>query len=354
MKITQIMLSSGIGGAERYFVDLCRSLQHREHTVQAICHRDFIARRELAKNNAIQIAPFPVMGWWDLYHASRIRNAIRQFNPDIVHAHLARASYIAGRACRSLQLPLVVKTHNYVKLKYYRNVDHFITTTHDQKRYLMDHGVDNSIISVIPNFSSIATGEANNRSSDGLQFAAYGRLVKKKGMHILLKAFRQYLDAGNSASLHIGGEGPERPALVALSETLGLQKNVVFHGWIDNPADFISHYDIMVLPSLDEPFGIVVLEVMAGCRPLVATRTKGPMEILHENCAYLVAPGNVRALYEALCEVSTHPEERNRRALAAQSLFIDRYSEAKVVPAIIATYEMIVSRFTAGRPAAGA
>ena len=354
MKITQIMLSAGFGGAERYFVDLCQALQERGHIVQAVCHSGFIARQDLEKNNAIQLDPFSVMGWWDLYHQAKIRAAIDRFNPDIVHAHLARASYVAGKACSSLHLPLVVKTHNYVKLKYYRNVNHFITTTPDQKKYLMMHQVDESIISVIPNFSSIAVKKVDEYRGDELQFAAYGRLVKKKGMHILLEAFKQFLEAGNRATLHIGGEGPELTNLKALTETLGLQQKVVFHGWINNAADFISRYDIMVLPSLDEPFGIVVLEVMASGKPLIATRTDGPMEILDENSAYMVEPGEVRALNMALVEAAANPEKRTARARTAQTLFTDRYSEAKVVPSIIETYEQVIRRLVTSHPVAGA
>lgn len=86
-------------------------------------------------------------------------------------------------------------------------------------------------------------------------------------MHVLLKAFRRFLDEGNRAALHIGGDGPERKHLQQLAVTLELGRNVKFHGWVDDTGSFIKRSDVMVLPSLDEPFGIVVLEVMAKGRP---------------------------------------------------------------------------------------
>lgn len=352
MKITQLMLSAGFGGAERYFVDLCHALQKRGHEVQAVCHRNFVAKKDLQQIENLQMVSLPVMGWWDLYHQAKIRAAIGHFRPDIVHAHLARAAYIGGRVCRSLQIPLIVKTHNYVKLKYYRNVDHFIVTTVKQKRYLLQQGIDESRISITPNFSLAKVADVIDTDNDELHFAAFGRMVKKKGMHVLLHAFRQFLDAGNKAVLHIGGDGPERKHLEALAETLGLAHEVQFHGWINDADSFITHSDVMVLPSLDEPFGIVVLEIMAKGRPLIATRTDGPMEILDKNSAYLVDPGDAEALSRILTEVAAGRSERIRRAQNAQALFTEHYSEEKVVPLIIDTYEQAVSGFKTTHPAA--
>ena len=339
------MLSSGFGGAERYFVDLGNALAKRGHDIQVICHDNFSGLDKFDRSEITEIRTFTVLGWWDVYHGFLVRNAIRKFRPEIVHAHLARGAYIAGKGCRTLAAPVVAKTHNYVQLKYYRNVNHFIATTEEQKSYLLESGIQEEQVSVIPNFSSMATESIDEQPYGKrrlVQFAACGRLVEKKGMHILLQAFRKFLDTGLTAELHIGGDGPEANHLRALSGRLGLDEQVYFHGWVDNVDTFISRYDCMILPSLIEPFGIVVLEAMAKGKPLIATSTDGPARILDQECAYMIRPGDVQELCNAMCNIVRHPGEGLKKAQAAQLLFKNTYSEEQVVPQLVSTYEKII------------
>ncbi len=341
MKITQIMLGKGFGGAERYFVDLSRALAASGHQVQTICHRRFKQSDQLRSDSSITVAEIAPWGWWDILAQGQIRNLVAGFRPQVIHAHLARSAHLAGASCRQLNIPLVVKTHNYIDLKYYRDVRHFITTTHDQQRYLQSQGVETDHVSVIPNFSSMLPVEAvRSKPHQTLQIVSYGRLVRKKGFHVLLQATRQLLDAGHSVSLRIGGDGPERTTLVNMSNRLGLQNSVEFTGWVDDVAGYVRGADLFVLPSLDEPFGIAILEMMARGVPIVATRTQGPLEILNEHAAWLVEPDNVRELVESIKQCFDH-EVRRERASAALELFKHKYAEAVVVPEVVALYQKV-------------
>jgi len=135
MKITQIMLSRGFGGAERHFVELSIALADLGHEIQVIHHKKFFGKDSF-KGLPIKTEVVNVRGYWDVLGAARIRSLINKFAPDLVHAHLARAALMAGKVCQKSNIPLVVKTHNYINLKYYQQVTRFITTTSDQKKYL--------------------------------------------------------------------------------------------------------------------------------------------------------------------------------------------------------------------------
>lgn len=342
MKITQIMLSKGFGGAERYFVDLSRALVERGHEVQAICHKNFIQLPQLNSFPGLLVDTVSPLGWWDLFSRRRIFSAITRHRPVIVQAHLARGAYLAGRVCAELKIPLVVKTHNYVDLKYYSQVDCFITTTIDQRSYLLNHGIDEGRIRVIPNFSCMRQAQTIGRTGHTeLIISSYGRLVKKKGFHVLLRAFKIVIDSGGKARLQIGGDGPERSSLISLCAQLGLDQHVSFCGWIEDVGGFMETADICVLPSLDEPFGIAVLEMIAMGKPIVATRTRGPMEILDNNTAWLVAPGDIDALASALIDAASHESERLSRAGLALQIFREKYSGAVVVPQILSLYQSL-------------
>ncbi len=344
MKITQLMLAKGFGGAERYFVDLSSILAEYGHKLQVICHRDFQEMNRLTGIPGITVESFSVAGWWDMFSLKKMSKEIERFEPDIVHAHLARGAYMAGKTCKKNNIPLVVKTHNYVDLKYYKNVDVFITTTKDQQQYLLQEGISPEKTKVIPNFSRVPAVEAVSRHvNDPLVIASCGRMVEKKGFHILLKAFNKVLESGAQASLRLGGDGKEKNDLQRLSEDLGINDHIEFCGWVNSISEFLENADIFVLPSLDEPFGIVVLEAMAKGRPLISTRAQGPSEILDEETAYLVETGSVDALAKALSIAISDKDGRLKKAEKALCAFNNTYSENVVVPKIVQLYERLTA-----------
>lgn len=340
MKITQLMLAKGFGGAERYFADLSRILAETGHDVQVICHNRFKGIDQLKAASSMHVESFSPLGWWDVIAQHKIRSAIARHKPDIVQAHLARGAYIAGKACASLNIPLIVKTHNYVDLKYYKNVHCFIATTADQQQYLLTQGIDNKRIEIIPNFSSLpAIDKVMSTTNKKLVFASYGRMVRKKGFHILVQAFRTLIDSGLVAELRIGGDGPEQKSLESLCNKLGLDGIIKFTGWVEDVTIFLKDADIFVLPSLDEPFGITVLEAMAMGKPIIATRTRGPSEILDDDIAYLVEPGDIAMLANMLNRVASKENERRKKAEHALETFRQKYTADVVVPRLIALYK---------------
>ncbi len=344
MKITQIMLAKGFGGAERYFMDLSLAISELGHELQIIHHKRFRGAHQFAEIGSITVNPVTVFGNWDIYAVRRIKTLIKSFSPDIVHAHLARASHIAGKSCHDIQVPLVVKTHNYVNLKYYQYVDMFITTTNDQKDYLIRHHIDALNVSVIPNFSSLNIKNIIFQPENtSYKVVAYGRMVSKKGFDILLKSFRKVVDQGIHAELIIGGEGPEYNKLLKLSTALDLKSHVTFYGWVDDVNALLEEADLFVLPSLDEPFGIAILEAMARGVPIISTRTLGPLEILDQNTAILIEIGDVDSLAQNICKAINDQQGSFQRARLAQEKFKTTYAKDVVVPELINLYKKVIA-----------
>lgn len=336
MNICQVMLAKGFGGAERLFVDLCRALAARGHEVTAVCHPRGQAAAMLRESPGVIVEPMRVAGNWDLLAVRRLRAVFAARRPRVVHAHLARAAHLAGRAARALRLPVIAKTHNYVDLKYYRNVDRFVATTVDQKAYLVRAGVAADRVEVIPNFSSIPPAAAV--AAPGGDLAAVARLVPKKGVDVLLRALARLAAGGVDARLRIAGDGEEREPLTALAGSLGVGQRVRFAGWQADVPAFLAGASLFVLPSLDEPFGIAVLEAMACGLPIIATATQGPREILREDEAWLVPPGDERALAEAIAAALRDPAEGRGRAERALRRFHAEFAEAAVVPKLLELY----------------
>jgi glycosyltransferase involved in cell wall biosynthesis len=346
------MLARGFGGAERSFVDMSEALVSKGHDVIAVCEARGKARSLLQgpKNY-----PITVRAHWDPFASVALTKIIQTEKPDLVHAHLARAAKIAGKAANKLGIPSLVKTHNYVDLKYYQNIDCLVPTTLDQEKYLVDSGIPAENISRIPNFTSLSLARSPKRIAPGedIHLVAIGRLVAKKGFDKLLHALSnlsvsstenmsENIRAAQTVKLTIVGDGPERENLTALAKTLKIDNRIFFSGWLDNVAGVLDAADIFVLPSTDEPFGIVCLEAMARAIPIVATKTQGPREILDDKTAVLVEPGDVEALEKGIAKAISNPQHTYKRAELALVRCAENFTRDVVVERYLALYRRLI------------
>jgi glycosyltransferase involved in cell wall biosynthesis len=121
------------------------------------------------------------------------------------------------------------------------------------------------------------------RPIDARYVICVAHFVTKKAHDVLLHAFQVIAKERSALRLVlIGGEGPERQAIMSLIDSLGLGGKVDVMVNVP-PGDvwrWISHADCLILPSRDEPFGIVLLEAAMARTPVVATRVGGVPEFV--------------------------------------------------------------------------
>lgn len=348
MKITQVMLAKGFGGAERLFVDLCLSLSEAGQQVQAICLATSKAAEILHQHPQVKVQMISVLGAWDPFAAGKIGRFLRQHQSQVVQAHLARGAFLAGKACKKQGLPLVVTTHNYINIKYYKYVTILVPPARDQYRFYLDKGIKAERMKLINHFSAIeAAKKVVNHNPERFRIVSLGRLVHKKGYHVLLEAFAKLEDKGGKHFvLDIGGSGPEQPALMAQIDRLGLAGKVTLTGWVDDAAGFLQDGDLFVLPSLDEPFGIVVLEAMALGLPIVSSDSQGPAEILDDDTAWFCKAGDVESLATVLQDACDEEAERKRKSENALQRFKQAYSKQAVIPEFITLFDSLLIKET--------
>lgn len=171
---------------------------------------------------------------------------------------------------------------------------------------LVENGVDFDV------FNSEAH---EGRQAATIRLVFLGRLVDWKAVDLLLHAIRRSLHL--SFELHLLGDGPDRAKLERLSKELGISDRVIFHGFKPQSecAGFLKECHCLVLPSLYECGGAVVLEAMAMGLPVIATDWGGPTDYLDEHCGILVDPEGgrepfVENLVQAIDVMVTDPERR--------------------------------------------
>lgn len=311
MRITQILLSRQLGGAERHVAGLSNHLS-RHHDVQVVLRRTPRRYAGLSHEGNIASLLDPRIATHEvgrLFRNRRIADLIRAFRPDIVHTHLGDA----GKAVRAIrpEMPVIATLHGEYKDKCYRAHDRLICIAEWQR-----HTVPASFagrIDVIPNFiadrappetSQIDTLRSRlGIARDAFVVGSVGRLSPEKGFDVVLRAFAR-AGLGN-AVLVIVGDGDRRADLEALAPA-----NVIFAGWQDDPWPFFHLFDVFVLGSFSESFGIAALEALRAGTPVISTRTEGPVAMLADGAGVLVDIGDDVAMAAAIAELARGAERR--------------------------------------------
>jgi glycosyltransferase involved in cell wall biosynthesis len=176
----------------------------------------------------------------------------------------------------------------------------FILVANRRTQDALPIGIGGQIVEVVDNgvdFNIWQKASSERTHNACIRFVFIGRLIDWKAVEIILEALHR-LQGHISASLEIIGEGPMRQSWEAATDQLDLKTVVTFSGFLSQQdcAERLKHADVMVLPSLFECGGAVVLEAMAVGLPVIATAWGGPLDYLDQTCGILVAPDSREAL----------------------------------------------------------
>lgn len=165
-----------------------------------------------------------------------------------------------------------------------------------------------------------------------------GRLVKKKGVEYLIRAFNEVLKECRDAALVIVGEGEERNKLETLCKQLST-RNVHFVGFVDEsrkPAYFVLA-DIFVYPSITEkspePWGLAVNEAMSAGKPVVVTTAVGCAYDLvkHGVNGYIVPEKDERSLYNVITHLIKNKKLRENMGKESRKIIVSNFTLARQV-----------------------
>lgn len=268
------------------------------------------------------------------------RRLARRRRYDLVHVHWAMPHALFGWAARAACGAKIVTTFYGVELRWTRSALRPLgrilvraAQTSDKIVAISQHTADDVRrlagveAEVIPYGIGLPSPAASTSPAAAAAPAAgpftvlfVGRLVERKGVHVLLDAAAQ-LDQRQAVRIVIVGDGPERAALEARASQLGLKTVVEFRGWV-SAAELARAYAsarVCVLPAIvdrrgdTEGLGVVLLEAMSYGIPVVASDTGGITDIVtNGETGLLVPPGDATALKTAILQLHRNP------ALAAQ------------------------------------
>jgi glycosyltransferase involved in cell wall biosynthesis len=196
-----------------------------------------------------------------------------------------------------------------------------------------------------------ARDESNNLREDrdipskSIVLFALQRLDREKRVDMIIECFAILNKKYKNIKLIIGGTGPEGDGLKELSRNLGLEKNILFTGYIGNQdlPRYLDMCDIFVFHSTFETFGIVLAEAMMAKKPIVSVNTTAIPEVVEDGKnGLIVEPLNPAAMANAISKLIEDDELREKIARKGYEKASKEYNWDTIAP----RYEQVLKKAT--------
>jgi glycosyltransferase involved in cell wall biosynthesis len=231
-----------------------------------------------------------------------------------------------------------------------------VAVNEEAREFVVRNGASPERVVVIPpgiDTRRFGRTPASRTRNSNATIVCVSRLMKRKNVDVVIRAFAKVVSKVPTARLRIVGDGPERELLTSLTNRLGLEEKVTFTGFIPNARvhEEYQHGDIFVNASAAEGFATTCLEALASGLPVVSTRVGGFVNAVQDDQnGYLVEAdaGEIAARLETLLEDAALVEELSGRArqLAEQKFDWD----TAVIPRYRDLYDRVIQEHSQVRP----
>lgn len=342
MRIVILCLSPSRGGLELYALDELRQLTLRGHHCLAVVSKNSYLNEVLINEDIpattldVSFARLPI------FSALKLKKIIEEFNADIVHFHWGKDLYLAALAkvMSGYKVKLVHSRHmNYTRDKkslfhrwFYNKIDLLLVGTNLLLQLARKHLLlaDEKIKCLY-----LGTPEPENKTENcallftqenfakrRLNIAIFGRIEEGKGQHIVIQAIYKMLAAGKDISLTMIGHAMQKSYQQDLEQSIRHTKAnefIRFKEFLADAASFMPCFDLVILSTHCETFGLVLIEAMRAGVAVVGTNAGGVPEIIEDNVSgLLVEPRSVKSMQAAIEKLYNNPDLRAAFAKAGK------------------------------------
>ena len=328
-----------------------------------VAHREGeLFRRASEGPDLVPLAPVNEI---DLATAWKLSKIIREWKPEVVHAHDPHAVSMASLAMSfsapdprpktiaSRRVDFHLQSHAFSQWKY-RQVDGFIAASHAIKQILVSDGIPAGRIEVV--HDGIDVEKIQHRPVIDVHAEYWlphgvpvivnvGALVGHKGQKYLIEAMPLVLREVPDAHLIIFGEGDLRAPLEKQIKQLALAKRVLLPGFREDVMSLMKSADLFVMASVTEGLGSAVLDAMAMGHAVVGTRAGGiPEAVVPDETGLLVEPADAKALAAAIVRLLKDAALRKQLGEAGRARVTEHFGVDRLVDGTLEAYSRIASR----------
>ena len=353
-----------VGGLFRHVLDLTRAQVARGHRVGLIADSNTGGARaeqifkELAPSLALGLTRFPMRRHanpGDLVALSHVMRRASQSQADVVHGHGAKGGAYARM---TLSNPRAVRAytphggsllfgHDTLAGKIYLNTERLLMLRGDLFLFESGYsaeifrrkiGAPRGLVRIVHNGVSQAEFEPVIAKPDATDLIFLGELRPVKGIDVLIDAISLLKRDGRKVTVTLVGDGPDREALQAQIDRLGLTADIRFAGAM--PArQALTLGRVMVVPSRAESLPYVVLEAAAAAKPLITTKVGGIPEIYGPLSEALVRPEDAGAFAQAIARTLDQPDTTAELARKLKERVAASFSVDTMVDGVLTAYQ---------------
>lgn len=267
----------------------------------------------------------------------------RRYQVDLIHANSGVAVALCSPIAKQLGCKLVGHLHaHYNVLDRFRSRFHrpnaLITVSQSAARGLKTWVARKEGLAVIAN--PVLPGPSIPRqSSNTFNLLTVAGLSREKGVDRVIEAMAHLRqNETKNIRLSILGDGPERAALEAQTQALGLQEQIHFLGHVKDPYPYYAQADLLVMGSRKESFGLVIAEAGQYRIPTVAPNVGGIPEVIEHGRHGLLVEGTPQSIAEACSALIYAPNTRRAMGQAAYQRYLDEFELRRFGDAIESVY----------------
>jgi glycosyltransferase involved in cell wall biosynthesis len=305
----------------------------------------------------------------DLRALFELTAELREFRPDLVSTHTAKAGWIGRAACARLGIPAVHTPHGWPVADRFpgaqaalfevaervaaRWAQAVVCVCEHERRLALEKGFATpERATVIYNGVRDVPQELRASPADGpVRIVSVARFEAPKDHRTLLEALARLRFL--AWELDLVGDGPQEAAMRTLAAQLGLAGRVRFLGYLPDARPALAGASLFVLSSRSEAFPRSVLEAMCAGLPVVASSVGGLPEAVDNGVNGVLVPhGDAGALSAALEGLLADAARRRRMGLAARSAYESRFRLERMIAGTVEIYESVVNRHACTRTTA--
>lgn len=360
MKVLHLHRIGGIGGSERHLLELLPALRARGVDARFLGLDDAEAAPDsFYAALAMRDVPFerlPCPRDLDPRLARRVRAAVRASAADVVHTHLVHADLYGLAAVAGRRTTLVSTKHNddrfragrlrHVERLATRRASLVVCITEALARFNREVvGLPPGKIRVIHyglDAPPAAWGPLGGPElpEDVPVLVAVSRLVRQKGLDVMIEALALIRERHPETRLVVLGEGPLRAELDALARARGVEDSVSLAGRVGDVAWWLRRADVFVHAARWEGFGLALLEAMLCAKAIVASNVSSLPEIVVDGeTGCLVAPDDPVALAAAVGALLDDPGRAQAYGEAGRARALEEFSVARMTERTMLVYE---------------
>ena len=298
----------------------------------------------------------------------QVRTAIKQVRPDIVYCHSSFAGVFGRLAAIGLGCKVVYNPHGWafnmrntssMKLRVFRTLEQLLAHFTDKivciSEAEFESAIDNHISSedkleLIPNgidIEAVRSSMGVSRSELGIAEDAFvvgmiGRLSAQKAPDVFIRAAEIiHKEIPNSAFI-IVGDGEQREEIEDFAQQHGL--HLVVTGWTDKPYSYLKDFDVAMLLSLWEGFGLAIVEYMAAEKNVVAARADAIPSLIEDGKdGFLVDIDHPEQAADKVLWLRNHPNEAEKMRQKALRKAKSTYDINRVVKQHINMFNELIA-----------